>query len=111
MINLIGTSQEKLKAWCIEKGEPSFRVNQVLKWIYQKNVLEFSKMSNLSKIFINKLEKDFTISFPNVISEEISLDGSAKWISDVGLGNAIETVVTRGKKKNLMHFFTSWMCR
>ena len=102
MINLIGTSQEKLKTWCIEKGEPSFRVNQVLKWIYQKNVIEFSKMSNLSKIFINKLEKDFTISLPNVISEEISLDGSAKWIFDVGLGNAIETVVIPEERRKTL---------
>ncbi len=93
MINLIGTSQKSLQSWCLEKGEPSFRVDQVLKWLYQKNISDFSKMSNLSKIFIKKLEEDFTISLPNLINENISFDGSAKWLFDVGLGNAIETVL------------------
>ncbi len=100
MNNLIGTSQEKLGIWCKEKGEPSFRVDQVLKWIYQKNVSDFSKMSNLSKVFIKKLEEDFTISLPNLINEKISLDGSAKWVFDVGSGNAIETVLIPDDNRN-----------
>jgi 23S rRNA (adenine2503-C2)-methyltransferase len=50
-------------------------------------------MSNLSKNFITFLEKNCKVVLPKILSENISKDGSTKWLFDVGMGNAIETVL------------------
>ena len=46
---------EELQAWCREQHEPAFRAKQILDWIYQKGVMDWEKMSNLSKGLREKL--------------------------------------------------------
>jgi 23S rRNA (adenine2503-C2)-methyltransferase len=101
-INLLGLSKSKMEAFFQEVGEKSFRATQVLKWIHQNNVNDFEQMTNLSKSLREKLSAIAEVRPPKVISENISQDGTRKWIIEVGSGSRVETVfIPEGKRGTL----------
>ena len=55
--NLLGMTQDQLGAYFKSLGEKPFRASQVMKWIYQHGVTDFSQMTNLSKGLREKLLK------------------------------------------------------
>ena len=79
--------------------EKSFRANQVMKWIHQAGVIDFSEMTNLSKPLRATLEDRAEVLLPEIISDRLSTDGTRKWLLSVeggtgqGVGaNAVEMV-------------------
>lgn len=46
---LCNVTVEELKEWCLQNQIPSFRAKQILEWIYQKNIFDWSAMTNISK--------------------------------------------------------------
>lgn len=90
--NLLDLGSAELAAWFEGIGERGFRAQQILKWIYHQNVLDFSAMSNLSLNLRQQLQASATLELPKLLSEQISKDGTVKWLFDVGRDNAIETV-------------------
>jgi 23S rRNA (adenine2503-C2)-methyltransferase len=101
-INLLGLSKSKMEAFFHQAGEKSFRATQVLKWIHQNNVNDFEQMTNLSKALREKLSAIAEVRPPKVISENISQDGTRKWIIEVGSGSRVETVfIPDGKRGTL----------
>jgi 23S rRNA (adenine2503-C2)-methyltransferase len=91
-VNLLGFDLEGLTAFCEQLGEKRFRATQLFRWIHQKGAADFSAMSDLAKSLRDKLATRARISAPAVISEHVSLDGTTKWLFDVGAGDAIEAV-------------------
>lgn len=91
-VNLMGMSQAKLEAFFESMGEKKFRAAQVLKWIHQLGVTDFSQMSNISKALREKLANVAEIVAPEVIQQWDSADGTRKFLIRVGGGNAIEAV-------------------
>lgn len=99
-INLVGASRPELEQFFIESGEKKFRAQQIMQWVYQRGITDFNLMTDLSKTLRSLLLKDAEIKFPEIASEQISEDGTIKWLLRVGDNNAIETVyipeATRG---------------
>ncbi|MFL0804575.1 MAG: 23S rRNA (adenine(2503)-C(2))-methyltransferase RlmN [Agarilytica sp.] len=91
-INLMGMSEEKLKAFFVSFGEKPFRATQILKWIHQYGVSDFDEMTNVSKSLRQKLKEIAVIEAPEVIQMWDSSDGTRKFLIRVGGDNAIETV-------------------
>ena len=91
-VNLLGYDLEHMKNFFTEIGEKSFRAVQVLKWIHQAGVDNFSQMSNVSQALRNKLEKIAVIKAPDIIMEQKASDGTIKWLMRLDSGNSIETV-------------------
>ncbi len=91
-VNLMGMSQEKLQAFFASLGEKPFRAAQILKWIHQYGVSDFDEMSNVSKVLREKLKKIAIIEAPKVIQQWDSVDGTRKFLIEVGGGNAVEAV-------------------
>ncbi len=75
------------------KGKEKFRAQQIFRWVYEKRVSSFAEMSNLSKDFREELEGVFHFALPKKISELKSLDGTRKYLFDIGQGMTIETVL------------------
>lgn len=73
-------------------GEKSFRTAQVLKWIHQAGVADFDMMTNLSKDLRSKLTEIACIRAPQIKKEQISKDGTRKWLLEIDGVNSIETV-------------------
>jgi len=91
-INLLDFDQEKLSVFCAENGEKSFRAKQLLRWMHQFGESDFSRMSDLSKVLREKLGRLAVVEPPRLIQEQVSDDGTRKWLLDVGAGQGVETV-------------------
>jgi 23S rRNA (adenine2503-C2)-methyltransferase len=91
-INLLDLDEVRLREFFLSIGEKPFRAEQVLKWIYHQGITDFSRMTNLSKGLRQTLERVAVVDPPNVLSEQVSLDGTTKWLIGFGGGNAVETV-------------------
>ena len=91
-INLLGLTQPKLEAFFEELGEKRFRAGQVMKWIHHFGVDNFDDMTNVGKALRDKLKARAEIRGPEVVSEDISADGTRKWVVRVASGSCVETV-------------------
>ena len=91
-INLLGLTQAGLEAFFEELGEKRFRAGQVMKWIHHFGVDNFDDMTNVSKALREKLKARAEIRGPDVVSEDISADGTRKWVVRVASGSCVETV-------------------
>ena len=92
LTNLLDLDPAQLVAYCGELGEKPFRARQLQRWIHVFGVSDFDAMTDLAKSLREKLTGRAVISEPTVISDSTSLDGTRKWLLDVGQGNAVETV-------------------
>ena len=90
--NLLDFDPAALTAWFAEHGEKPFRARQVLRWIYQAGESDFDAMSDLAVSLREKLKQIARVQAPTVMREELSDDGTRKWLLDMGTGNAVETV-------------------
>lgn len=91
-INLVGLDRSGMEAFFLSIGEKTFRASQVMKWIHQVGVSDFSEMTNLSKTLRESLSKQCVISLPEIVSDELSEDGTRKWLLSVPGKSAIEMV-------------------
>ncbi|MCV2402577.1 23S rRNA (adenine(2503)-C(2))-methyltransferase RlmN [Marinomonas sp. C2222] len=94
-VNLLGLSPQKLIEFFESIGEKKFRATQVMKWIHQKGAENFDEMTDVSKALRSKLEKISEIRGPEVVSQNISKDGTRKWIirTEGGNNDCVETVL------------------
>ncbi len=90
--NLLDFDLDGLAAFCERLGEKRFRATQLFRWIHQKGASSFDQMSDLAKSLREKLATTARIQGLQVISQQISADGTIKWLFDVGDGNAVESV-------------------
>ncbi len=86
--NLIGLDRDELRESLALAGVPenqqSMRCSQLWNWLYVRGVSDFSEMLNLSKDLRAELEKHFSIQRPEVVTEQISKDGTRKWLLRFG---------------------------
>jgi 23S rRNA (adenine2503-C2)-methyltransferase len=68
------------------------RARQVWNWLYVHGARDFAAMSNLSKDFRGLLEDKFSLARPEIVTEQISSDGTRKWLLRAGPGIEFETV-------------------
>ena len=94
--SLIGLSPDDLKAALAQAGlEPkaaAMRARQLWNWIYVHGVRDFAGMSNLAKDFRGNMAERYTLLRPEVVTEQISNDGTRKWLLRAGPGIEFETV-------------------
>ena len=91
-VNLLDFDAEGLVAYCGGLGEKPFRAKQLQRWIHQRGATDFEAMTDLAKSLRSKLATRAEISAPAIVSDNISTDGTRKWLVDVGNSNAVETV-------------------
>lgn len=91
-INLMGLDRSAMETYFASIGEKSFRASQVMKWIHQVGVSDFAEMTNLSKALRASLSETAEISVPTIISDNLSQDGTRKWLLSVPGKSAIEMV-------------------
>ncbi|MFJ4289705.1 23S rRNA (adenine(2503)-C(2))-methyltransferase RlmN [Cupriavidus sp. NPDC089707] len=92
LVNLLDYDADALTAYCGELGEKPFRARQLQRWIHHYGASRFDAMSDLAKSLREKLSTRAEIRAPAAITDNLSADGTRKWLLDVGEGNAVETV-------------------
>jgi 23S rRNA (adenine2503-C2)-methyltransferase len=90
--NLLLLDAAAIEAYVASLGEKPFRARQLMRWIHRRGASGFAAMTDLARSLRAQLEGSACICAPAVISDSTSADGTRKWLLDVGLGNAIETV-------------------
>lgn len=84
MPTLIGASREEMGAMLRDKGvaerQIKMRVGQLWNWLYVRGVSDFDAMANVSKDMREMLKANFTIARPEIVEEQVSNDGTRKWL-------------------------------
>ncbi|MBB5700281.1 23S rRNA (adenine2503-C2)-methyltransferase [Ochrobactrum daejeonense] len=82
--SLIGMSREEMAEALVKAGVPErqvkMRISQLWHWLYVRGVSDFADMRNISKDLRGLLAEQFTIARPEVVEEQISQDGTRKWL-------------------------------
>lgn len=84
--NLLDLDLDALSAACEQLGEKRFRAVQLFRWIHQRGVADFASMSDLARSLREKLTGQVQVVAPALASEQVSADGTTKWLFDVGGG-------------------------
>ena len=90
--NLLNFNLAALTQHFAEMGEKPFRAKQVMRWMHQSGASSFDDMTDLAKSLRVKLNEQACIGVPDLMVSQQSLDGTRKWLLDVGTGNGVETV-------------------
>ncbi|MEL6239725.1 MAG: 23S rRNA (adenine(2503)-C(2))-methyltransferase RlmN [Pseudomonadota bacterium] len=95
-VNLVGLTRPQLLTVLIEHGTPEkqakMRVGQIWQWIYQWGVRDFADMTNLSKAYRSQLAEHFVIEVPEVVTKQVSNDGTRKYLVRIAGGHEVEVV-------------------
>ena len=95
-LNLVGLTRAGLKDALISAGTPqsqaNMRVGQVWQWIYEKGVRDFDLMTNLAKPYRTLLKEQFVLEVPEVVTKQVSEDGTRKYLMRIEGGHEVETV-------------------
>lgn len=89
---ILGLDKVELGSIAEKMGEKPYRGTQVFQWIYNRGALSFDDMTDLSKEFRARLSDNFTIDRPVVAQEQVSEDGTRKWLHSYRDGQKTETV-------------------
>jgi 23S rRNA (adenine2503-C2)-methyltransferase len=90
--NLLNLNVQELGEWVKTIGQPAYRAQQLMRWIYQIGLTDFSQMTNLSKSFRQQLSEKAEIRLPEIVVRQHAKDGTRKWLLRLDCGNCIETV-------------------
>jgi 23S rRNA (adenine2503-C2)-methyltransferase len=91
-VNLLDLDQAALVAFFESIGEKPFRARQVMHWLHQYGADSFEGMTDLAKALRAKLPQVAEIRPPILGHEQVSADGTRKWLLEVGPNNRVETV-------------------
>ncbi|MGL4490179.1 MAG: 23S rRNA (adenine(2503)-C(2))-methyltransferase RlmN [Rhizobiaceae bacterium] len=82
--SLIGLTRAQMGEALMKVGiadkQIKMRVQQLWHWLYVRGVSDFADMRNISKDLVATLSQHFTISRPEIVEEQISNDGTRKWL-------------------------------
>jgi len=82
--SLVGLSRpgiaEALTGAGIAERDAKMRASQIWNWIYHHGVTDFDRMSNIQKGVRAQLADAFELNRPEIVSEQISSDGTRKWL-------------------------------
>ena len=94
--NIVGLTRDQLRTALIAAGTPEnqakMRVGQVWQWVYYWGLRDFMAMSNLAKDYRLLLAENFTIDLPEVVTRQISADGTRKYLVRIQGGHEVEVV-------------------
>ena len=111
MIDIKSMTLEEIGDLLKGMGEPTFRGKQVFTWLH-RGAVSFAEMSNLSKPLREKLDGTCRITVPKIAMKQVSkLDGTVKYLWELGDGNCIETVLMRYHHGNTVCVSSQVGCR
>ena len=94
--SLIGLSRAELATKLATIGVPErqlrMRVRQLWNWLYVRGLTQFDPMTDIAKELRAELELAFTVARPEIAAEQVSLDGTRKWLLRLADGKEVETV-------------------
>jgi 23S rRNA (adenine2503-C2)-methyltransferase len=92
-VNLLGLPRAQLETFVATRlGAKPFRARQLMKWMYRRGAADFSSMTDLKQEFRAALSEIAEITVPQIVTEQLSKDGTRKWMLRMDEVQGIETV-------------------
>ncbi len=95
--SLLGLTPDRLAAelgpWLEERGEPSFRVEQVANWVFEKRAVRFEAMTTLPEALRTSMAADFSLTPLEAAATARSEDGTVKHLWATPGGERVESVL------------------
>ena len=95
-VNLVGLTRAQLKDALIAAGTPEkqakMRVGQIWQWVYYWGLRDFAQMTNLAKDYRALLTAKFEIALPEIVTRQVSADGTRKYLLRIAGGHEVEAV-------------------
>ena len=91
-VDLAELELHELEAALDARGCETFHARQLYRWVYKRGVTDFERMTDLSRSLRAQLPDEFVICTPKVVSDETSVDGTRKFVFELGDGKRIESV-------------------
>lgn len=93
---LVGLTRDGMREAFAAVGVPEkqlkMRVGQVWRWIYARGVASFDEMTDLSKAFRAQLDENFRLERPEIVTRQVSSDGTRKYLLRIDGGHEVEAV-------------------
>jgi len=100
--NIFTFSKQDLQQKLNEINQQNFRNKQIWQWLYQKNIFEFDKMTNLPKETREKLQNTFDITLPQITKDIVASDETRKWLVKFDEKSEIEMVFIPEEKRGTL---------
>jgi 23S rRNA (adenine2503-C2)-methyltransferase len=92
-VNLLGLPRAQLETFVATRlGAKPFRARQLMKWMYRRGAADFSSMTDLKQEFRAQITEIAEIAVPEIVTEQVSKDGTRKWMLRMDEVQGIETV-------------------
>ncbi len=111
MVNILNFKGNELSKYLEDNGFKKFKGKQIIDWIYNKKVLDFNDMTNLSKDERRIFSEMMEISVPEIVKVQTSSDGTIKFLLKLNDGNLIECVFMTYSYGNTICISTQVGCR
>ncbi|HET7211407.1 MAG TPA: 23S rRNA (adenine(2503)-C(2))-methyltransferase RlmN [Methyloceanibacter sp.] len=82
----------RLGALGVPERQRRMRVSQLWSWVYVRGATDFAAMTDIAKELRGELAASFTLARPEIVTEQVSVDGTRKWLLRLDDGKEIETV-------------------
>jgi 23S rRNA (adenine2503-C2)-methyltransferase len=90
--DLAGLELLELEHELEQREIPRFHARQLYRWIFKRGVIDFDLMTDLSKTLRTRVREEFTLTTPVVVSDELSVDGTRKFVLRLTDAKRIESV-------------------
>jgi 23S rRNA (adenine2503-C2)-methyltransferase len=83
---------ELLAALGVPERQRRMRVSQLWSWLYVRGATDFARMTDIASGLRSQLAAHFTLAQPEIVTEQVSVDGTRKWLLRLDDGKEVETV-------------------
>ena len=98
MKTLYGSTPDEIETFVLAQGLPKFRSVQLLNWIYQKNVLAWDEIKNLTKDMLQKISGEIRLTALEPTEEKKAVAGGpTKFLFKTADGHVLESVLISQK--------------
>ena len=101
--------QSELEAIGVPERQSRMRASQLWQWLYNRGAQSFDDMTNISKDLRARFAEHFRISRLDIVTEQISSDGTRKWLlrlppDELGRRHEVDSVHPRRRSGHLVYF-------
>ncbi len=90
--DLAGLELHELEAALADRGREPFHARQLYRWIHRRGVTDIERMTDLSRPLRQQLAEDFDLTTPRVVGDDLSVDGTRKFLLELSDKRRIEAV-------------------
>ena len=83
---------ERLAALGVPERQRRMRVSQLWSWMYVRGATDFATMTDIAAGLRTELAAHYTLARPEIVTEQVSVDGTRKWLLRLDDGKEVETV-------------------